>query len=313
MTDKSRHNDENSPAPFEHFPEKERTAIRDIWDKSANAQPKQPEVTDWDIEEALSAVHNRMDVAPSEKQESAIRSLSWRWTAVAAVILLIAGAGFLYIPKTVTASRGEMATVELPDGSTVELNSGSEIKYNRLFDITNRDIQLNGEAYFSVKKGDSHFIVSAHNTKVEVLGTKFNVRSWNDEPGRRTEVTVTEGAVHFYRATFPDSAVVIRPGKLSTLSTDMDKPTDPKSIAVDRITGWRNHRLIFNNRSLQVIFDELERRFNTTIRLEAQNMSHETLTAYYDHPKNLESVLTDICRVKGLRFSKTTDGYRVYK
>ncbi|MDZ7682814.1 MAG: hypothetical protein U5J63_14135 [Fodinibius sp.] len=42
-------------------------------------------------------------------------------------------------------------------------------------------------------------------------------------------------------------------------------------------------------------------------------MADETLTTYYNNPKDVELILKDICRVKGLRFSESADGYRVYK
>ncbi|HKK45570.1 MAG TPA: FecR domain-containing protein [Balneolaceae bacterium] len=315
MTDKSRHNDRKETDLFEQFPANERAKMQEIWEKSANAEIRTPEVTDRDTENALSAVHSHINDSESQhfSKGTGIHFLSWKWVAAAAVILLISGAGYLFIPKTVTAPRGKMASVTLPDGSTVELNSGSNIEYNRLFDITNRDITLDGEAFFSVEKGEEHFIVSANHARVEVLGTKFNVRSWSNEPGQRTEVTVTEGAVHLYPAGLPDSSVIIHPGNLSALSANMNKPTEPRSVSLERITGWRNHRLTFNNQSLQVIFNELERRFNTKIQLEAKDVANETLTAFYNNPQNVGSVLKDICQIKRLRFSKTAHGYRVYK
>jgi len=317
MTDKTRHNSKSETDIFEQFSDDERAGVREIWEKSANAEPPTPKITDLDIENALSTVHSYIDNTrledPYFHKKSKKNFLSWKWVAAAAVLLLIAGAGYLYIPKTITVPRGEITSVTLPDGSTVELNSDSKIEYNRLFDITNRHITLNGEAFFEVKRGEDHFIVSANNARVEVLGTKFNVRSWHNEPEQPTEVTVTEGAVHLYPAGLPDSSVIIHPGNLSSLSANMHKPTDPQPVSLGRITGWRNHRLIFNNQPLRVIFNELERRFNTTIQLEAKDVANETLTAFYNNPQNVGSVLKDICRIKGLQFSKTAHGYRVYK
>lgn len=312
MTEESGHNAKKGADFFDQFPDEERDKIQFLWEKSSEAELQQPRLNENEVDRALASVHRQLANHHINKKP-AVFNIQWKWVAAAAVLLLVAGAGFLLSPKTVRAPRGKMVSLTLPDGSTVALNSGSSVTYNRLFDITNRNIKLNGEAFFSVGKDEDHFIVRAPNATVEVIGTKFNVRSWGGAPDKRTEVTVVEGAVHFYPADHPDKSVAVPAGDLSILSATMDQPTQPKAVTIDNFTGWRDHKLIFNNRSLRFIFRELERRFNIRIQLEARNLARETLTAYYDHPKKVEPVLKDICRVKGLHFSKTTDGYRVYK
>ena len=61
------------------------------------------------------------------------------------------------------------------------------------------------------------------------------------------------------------------------------------------------------------ILHDLERSFNVTIELDVENMEYETLTAYYNRPASVETILEDICTVKGLRYAKTTNGYRIFK
>lgn len=307
MTDKSGNRENNDPY-FDHFPAEEQDRIKKLWEMSAQAAPKEPQITNDEVENALSEVHKHIEEKGGEQQY-----FEWKWIAAAAVVLLVVGAGILFTPQTTTAPYGELTSVELPDGSSAELNSGSQIQYNRLFTISNRTVHLEGEAFFSVESNDRPFIVNTNNSTIRVTGTKFNVRSWSQDPGGETEVAVSEGSVQFYLANNPDSAVTVSPGELSKLTATMGKPTSPKSVALNRIIGWRNGMLIFDNKSLQIIFKELERRFNVEIRLEGKSLSQETLTIYYDKPKNIESILTDICRVKGLSFSKTANGYRVYK
>lgn len=316
MTDKSEdYKNSDSKDFFGQFSPEEREEVKKIWEASETIAPQSPDIQQHEVEEALSAVNSRIDsraVHPANNQNTAFHvKRSWKWMA-AAVILLIAGAGFLTIPKTIYAPKGEIITTSLPDGSTVDLNSGSELRYNRLFSFMNRKVELNGEAFFSVNDGEHPFVVEANNATIKVTGTEFNVRSWSGDPGKVTEVTVSEGTVQFYREDARDSFVTITPGRLSRLTEEMEKPTAPEKISIDRILGWRDHKLVFNDQPLIVIFRELERRFDVRIQIENSGIGQQKLSTYYADPRNIEWVLNDICRVKGLKYAKTADGYRIY-
>lgn len=317
MTDSTGHNN-NKRTPgqddlFDHFPPQEKDLAQQIWEKSPHAAPEFSPITENETERALTNVHYRI-ANPRRKSTGKQNhaSTGWKWIAAAAAVLLILGTGWLFTPKTVTAPYGEITSIDLPDGSTVDLNSGSQIQYNRLFSFANRTVTLEGEAFFDVESGERPFIVNTHNSTVRVTGTKFNVRSWSEEPGQETEVTVSEGRVQFYPTADPDSLVTISPGQLSRFTTELDKPTPPASVAIDRFLGWRNNKFIFNDKTLGVILRELERRFDVNIELQEKNAVDETLTTYYANPKGVESILKDICRVKGLHYAKTANGFRVY-
>jgi len=296
----------------------------EIWELAGRSRPVSPDLTGQEVEQALSEVHRRISINkkkdrrskarhPAEKIGKRRSSSHWRWWAAAAVILLVFGAGLLLTPQTVTAPRGEMVSVTLPDGSFVELNSGSRIEYNRFFAYTNRTIELEGEAFFRVEQEDHPFVVNANQSVVKVTGTQFNVRSWSGELWKETEVTVAEGAVDFYPLNLPEQFVTVHGGELSRWTAEMDRPTAPEDVSIDKILGWRERKLVFNEKPLLVIFKELERRFDVSIQLYDTSMASETLTAFYARPENVESVIKDICRVKGLRYAATSNGYSVYR
>jgi hypothetical protein len=88
-------------------------------------------------------------------------------------------------------SHEQVATLYLPDSTKVWLNINSSITYPAKFQT--REIALEGEAFFSVKKDTTDFTVSTRNTNVRVLGTKFNIKEQEDS----TILTVAEGTVHF--------------------------------------------------------------------------------------------------------------------
>lgn len=322
MTGSDRHNNGNksdADRVVEQFPAGEQNYIRKIWQKSRLAKPVQQEIAQDEVESRLAEVHRRLNFdpsLPSKENEAALtsRQLDWRWVAAAAAsVLLIFAAGIFFVPKKVTVPYAETQTVDLPDGSQVKLNSGSELRYGRLFSLFSREVELNGEAFFTVENGELPFKVRANGATVRVTGTRFNIRSWKEDPGTETEVTVSEGTILFYPGNLEERSVTVPAGRFSRWSKTLEEPTDPDSASLDRVTGWRNRIFAFNNKPLIVILKELERRFDITIALEASDYTGESVTIYYVDPKNVEVILKDICRVKGLRYSASANGYRIYQ
>ncbi|WP_343306197.1 FecR domain-containing protein [Chitinophaga niabensis] len=89
---------------------------------------------------------------------------------------------------------GGQYRIVLPDKSKVWLNATSSLRYPTAFHDSVRVVELSGEAYFEVAKNKSMpFIVKAGETKVEVVGTHFNIMAYPDEQTTRT--TLLEGAV----------------------------------------------------------------------------------------------------------------------
>lgn len=89
---------------------------------------------------------------------------------------------------TVTAADG-FEVVEFPEGSVAYLNEGSQITYSQEF--TNREVQQEGEVFYSVAKGESAFTVITDNGEISVLGTEFNLKATAEE----LELEVEEGLV----------------------------------------------------------------------------------------------------------------------
>ena len=316
MSKKSTHKENNGFKErfLNLFSKEDKDHIWEAFQSAENTLRNQPAVTEEETNKALQRVHDQISPADSKSRHISIHSLrkNWKWLA-AASILLIFGFGYLFIPQSFEAPNADILVHTLPDGSTIELNSGTEIQYNRLFGYSNRTIYLDGEAFFEVKKDPQKFIVNANNSTIEVTGTKFNVRSWSDDPDAETQVSVSEGSIKFYPQQESDSAVILNKGKTSSWHVNMIKPSAPITENIDQILGWRDRNISFKNKSLQTIFNELERFFDVKIDLSNDSIAGESLTAHYANPQNIESVLDDICRVKGLRYSKTADGYNIYR
>lgn len=308
MEDKNR-------SPFNHLkPDFGDEKLNEIWNVAESARPGQTLESD-EVDHALQKVNSRID---KEMKAGTVRPLHMHFRnkgryLVAAMALIVFGVYYFFIPVTVNVPLGEMAVIDLPDGSEVELNSGTTLSYNRLFGQTNRDISLNGEAYFSVRTKETPFTVEANGTVTEVTGTRFNLRSWKDDPFSQTTITVTDGSVDFYTINSSEAKVNLTPGSRSRWNSQMAAPSEPSPVSVSDIIGWRENRLIFKDQPLGVILNELERRFNTRIVLEIPEAEQETLTAYYTEPGNVHTVLEDISTVKGFRYTETSNGFRIFK
>lgn len=316
MDDRKNQNKNRLEHILKQFSDDEREQVKDVWNESGKFDPA-AEIPETEIEQALANVYNRIDLpqdaTPEKSGKPGFRSGDIRVWAIAAVALIVFTAGWLLVPKTITVSNGEMAEVELPDGSSIELNSGTIIRYNRLFSYTNRSVTLHGEAFFDVQQSDLPFRVEANGTITEVTGTQFNIRSRSDDPGRETSVAVTEGEVRFYSFAEKEKKVTLRPGQSSRWNHGMAEPAMPDPVSVADVTSWREQRFVFQEKPVVTILQELERRFDVRIDLEAGGIALETLTAYYSKPQDLERILEDICMVKGLRYAETANGYRIFR
>ncbi|TVR13732.1 MAG: DUF4974 domain-containing protein [Balneolaceae bacterium] len=309
----------DAPLPdqiIKEFDENLRPEINTVWEKSGLAQNHSDILSEDEIEDGLMRVHNEIVEAESHKTGSGNKIVGWiiRYSriAVAAAAVIIAISLFLLVPKTATVPYGEVAMLELRDGSTIEANSGTTIRYSRLYPFLNRDIELNGEAFFSVQSHKNPFIVRANGAAIEVTGTEFNIRSWRDEPDGQISVTVTEGEVQFLPHQPNAVPVSITAGYESRWNLQLSEPTQPEPVTIEDVLAWREMRFVFRELPLISIIRELERRYNTTIELEVPEAKQSTLTAYYSQPASIESILDDICTVKGLRYTQTTTGFRIF-
>ena len=310
-----KHNNKPDSEILKQFPESEQNLIREVWKKSGDAVDAPPEFTRPEIERALDDVHTRLEMS-GEMSSAGDKIAGWiqrhHRILVAAVALIAVTSLFLFVPKTASVSYGEIATLEMPDGSTIEMNSGTTVRFSRLYPFTNRHIELNGEAFFTVEVHSNPFIVEANGTFIEVTGTRFNIRSWSDDPGQETSVTVSNGQVLFYTAQDRTGLKILQADESSFWNLEMDQPSEPEPAAADDALAWREYRFVFQNQTILSILRDLERRYDVEIELAVPEVAFSTLTAYYSQNVHIETILEDICTVKGLRFTETANGYRIF-
>jgi len=166
------------------------------------------------------------------------------------------------------APKGSVSQMVLADSTIVFLNAGSEIRYTHETRAKEREVFLEGEAWFDVtKKKNKSFIVHTSTYDVYVTGTKFNVKSYSED--NEVITTLEEGKVMItssekIRLSEP---VIMKPGEQVTL----DKHS--KEIAVRKVntsiySSWKNNKLIFLNMDLAELIVLLERKYGVDIQVD---------------------------------------------
>lgn len=173
-----------------------------------------------------------------------------RWTNIAAaVILLIAAFGiwkFTQPKPSVSTTYGQIASHELPDGSVMMLNANSTAKLGKDWKDNDREIWLNGEAFFHVKKTPqkNRFVVHTNDLDVIVTGTKFNV--WTRD--NKTSVLLTEGSVIV--RTLAGEEIKMQPGDFVQID---NKTLEKKKANEETVLAWKDNRISFDNTPLKEV------------------------------------------------------------
>lgn len=229
------------------------------------------------------------------KSHSRRLTLIRTFPAVAAVLLLCLSAwtAYLYMQpvliKTVS-TLAETRTVHLPDGSTVTLNHYSSISYPEKFKSDNREVELNGEAYFEVSKDKKRpFIVQTETIDVQVLGTHFNVDAYRDNPDVRTTLLTGSVAVSNKNNSV---RMVLKPNEIA-IYNKVEQKLIRKALenAKDEIS-WRHGEFIFDDLPLQEIVRELSNSFGTSIRISGTALQDYRITARFRNGEDLETILS---------------------
>ncbi|WP_195371813.1 MULTISPECIES: FecR family protein [Parabacteroides] len=164
----------------------------------------------------------------------------------------------------VKTNPGMVAALDLPDGSKVWLNSGSYLKHPKHFTGDIREVELNGEAYFSVQKDKSkRFIVNTpFDLKAEVLGTEFNMEAYRESNQVTTSLISGSVRLSFRNRENKEESFIMKPDdeisyNIKTKGIKTNTSYLPTQIA------WKDGLVIFRNTSFEEALKVLSKRFNT--------------------------------------------------
>jgi ferric-dicitrate binding protein FerR (iron transport regulator) len=213
---------------------------------------------------------------------------------IAAVLVIGIGLFFASVPMQTTSELTEnkmQKTFLLPDDSEVTLNSASQIEYKKWNWADHRALQLEGEAFFKVTKGQT-FDVLTRLGKVTVVGTQFNVKARGD----RFEVICFEGKV---RVATQGQSLLLTKGMSAYFESG--KALQPTAPTAEK-PSWMNHLIAFCNDDLDTVIAEIERQYDVKISKQKVDSDHRfTGNVPSD---DLEMALYIISKTYNLNYSK---------
>lgn len=215
-----------------------------------------------------------------------------------------------YKEYMVEVPAGAKSKVVFPDGSIVWLNAGSKIKYDSDFAKKSRNIELSGEGYFEVNKNEElPFVVNTGKMVVKVLGTKFNLKSYEED--LEVKVILKEGAVKVGDFLTDTNPVVLKPNQ-RFIYKKSDHTIHVDSVDASHIDNWRNGAIAFDKISLEEISIELRRLYNRPIRIESDKL--KKIVYYSDFQANVtvEKVLEILSSGNKFRYEVKPELIRIY-
>lgn len=209
---------------------------------------------------------------------------------------------FTYKEKHMPA--GQRGKIILADGSTVFLNGASTLRYPQSFDGTIRKVTLvEGEAFFDIKHDvKKPFIVEANGINVRVLGTAFNVRSYNTFDDIKVTVSRGKVAVKAIDPAKSDKQTVLVVNEQVTInkhSFNLQKNhVDSKSIS-----DWTEGKFVFDNESLGNIAATLQYTRNITVHFAKNELKSIHCSAHFENADSLEDIIFALSRANGLNYT----------
>jgi hypothetical protein len=191
--------------------------------------------------------------------------------------------------NTVEISRGSEYQLVLSDGTKVHLNAMSSLKFPVQFSGKTRNVELSGEAYFDVTKDSEHpFVVNVSGTRVEVLGTSFNVKAY--EENEEIVTTLVEGSVKVQSSGYKGESILLEPGQQATVDEKTGE-MDMCEVDVALFTSWREGIFLFKNQRMEDIMIELARWYDLKVFYNNASVKEYRFGGHFNRSSEISSIM----------------------
>ncbi|MHC2990969.1 hypothetical protein OB13_05000 [Pontibacter sp. HJ8] len=218
--------------------------------------------------------------------------------SIAAAVLTLIVSGIIFFQYNnkrmveYATNFGEKRTIHLPDSSIITLNANSTVTIpTEWSDDSPREVQLKGEAYFSVthKVNKQKFIVTtSEGIQVEVLGTEFNL----SDRGKESKIVLASGRIRLKIAQQSDDKQLdMKPGELVTVTPDAK--ITRKQVKPALYTSWKDNKVYFDDYTLAEVATMLEQTYGYKVVFRDTALADQRITAFLE-VKDLDDILTTI-------------------
>lgn len=199
--------------------------------------------------------------------------------------------------NTIKVPRGGEYQLVLSDGTKVWLNSETTLKYPVVFTGNTREVQLVGEAFFKVAHNKNiPFFVNSEVTKVKVLGTSFNYKSYRGED--ITEVTLAEGKVN---VEVGNNQYTLEPGKQARINRS-NKEADVIDVEVEHYISWRDGVFQFVNMPMEELTVCLSRWYKVEFKFAYEGLKYERFSGAVTKYRDINYILGLIEETNDIKF-----------
>ncbi len=252
-------------------------------------QIREEPVSDTQVENARAKLLQAMNEAETTQPKTRTLTRRLAWYAAASVVLVTAVTlGFMLLgnksKKPILASGyGQVMQNKLPDGSEIILNANSQLTRNQWKENGDREVWLNGEAFFKVQKTPERrrFIVHTDAFDIEVTGTSFNVINRDG----KSSVVLKEGSVNIHRPGQP--VLVMKPGDFVEFQ---NRQLNKKTVTGTDYLAWTENKLVFDNTPLNEVARTISEHYGISVTIEEKGLNGKTITGIMPN-NNLEILL----------------------
>lgn len=218
--------------------------------------------------------------------------------AASITLFILFGLTAKFYTKTVISDTNNQLTHILPDGSTVNLNAETQLSYHPYWWNFEREVKMEGEAFFEVEKGSKFSVISSLG-RTSVLGTSFNINSRHGY-----EVVCKTGKV---KVESHNQETLLTPNQKVKLAEGTLIKSELNNIKIQ----WMNGEFEFTSEKLKYVFEEIERQYGIDLQYNS-TIGNKVYTGFFNKNKNIDTTLSLICESFELNFKKDKNTYIVH-
>ena len=205
------------------------------------------------------------------------------------------------------SNKGEKKNIVLSDGTKIILNSDTRLRIPADFNKEERVLEMEGEGFFDVAPNpDKPFIIKSGETRVRVLGTSFDFKSYKEDDF--IKLTVSTGKV---RVNVDDQDLQLSVSPNEHLSVNkIDGNVSKETIQENNYIKWIQGSLYFNKEPNREVIKTINRTYNRKVILQCKNRDYK-ITGTHDN-KSIEAVIEAICFTTGLHSRQEGDNIIIY-